>query len=438
VQNDGVITAGDTGGSLKFLGVGAGPGSTGTYQLNNGRLLPGGGIGGPELRQLRIGESRATGMMSVGDGVGGAGSARIESPDDIFVGHDGGHGTLTVESDGAITLEGSGAEFQVANGAGSTGLVLQHGGTVSTQALVTIGQGAGAAGDYRLQGGELSATGVIRIGAGGGQGSLHIENDARLVSTNTLFLAQADNAGSQGLLELLGSQATVEIGRLENQLGNDETIRWVADAGGVTPLVIDGSGGADRVQLQDPAEAAANSGVNGHGDLSGDGVALSLDLSALSASRTLLLIDNQTTESVTGFFERSTSGDLYEEGEQILGTGFNGSVSISYLGGTGNDVVLNLIAGAAASADFNGDGVVDGADFLVWQRTYGTSGQGDADGNGTVDAADLAIWRDQFGTATVAAGQRVVPEPLPAQLLVVAALTLAASVRRPLASGRGD
>jgi hypothetical protein len=50
------------------------------------------------------------------------------------------------------------------------------------------------------------------------------------------------------------------------------------------------------------------------------------------------------------------------------------------------------------SADFNGNGVVDGADFLIWQRNLGTlvnapANRGDADGDGDVDFADLGLWR---------------------------------------------
>jgi hypothetical protein len=54
------------------------------------------------------------------------------------------------------------------------------------------------------------------------------------------------------------------------------------------------------------------------------------------------------------------------------------------------------------SGDYQGDGVADGADFLVWQRLLGTSatpaGSGaDGDSSGAVDAGDLAIWQTNFG-----------------------------------------
>jgi hypothetical protein len=53
------------------------------------------------------------------------------------------------------------------------------------------------------------------------------------------------------------------------------------------------------------------------------------------------------------------------------------------------------------NADFNGDWVVDGSDFLVWQRNFGATNArltlGDADRDGTVGAGDLAVWREEFG-----------------------------------------
>jgi hypothetical protein len=53
-------------------------------------------------------------------------------------------------------------------------------------------------------------------------------------------------------------------------------------------------------------------------------------------------------------------------------------------------------------ADFNGDGNVDGRDFLAWQRGYGktdpTLSDGDANGDGSVDGSDLTLWQDQYAT----------------------------------------
>jgi len=56
-----------------------------------------------------------------------------------------------------------------------------------------------------------------------------------------------------------------------------------------------------------------------------------------------------------------------------------------------------------ANADFDGDSDVDGADFLAWQRGFGTAApnatpaDGDADGDLDVDGDDLTVWESQFG-----------------------------------------
>jgi hypothetical protein len=52
--------------------------------------------------------------------------------------------------------------------------------------------------------------------------------------------------------------------------------------------------------------------------------------------------------------------------------------------------------------DFDGDGDVDGRDFLVWQRGYGrtagaTYSDGDATRDGDVDGKDLAVWQATYG-----------------------------------------
>lgn len=54
------------------------------------------------------------------------------------------------------------------------------------------------------------------------------------------------------------------------------------------------------------------------------------------------------------------------------------------------------------AGDYNGDGQVNGRDFLAWQRSFGSTatpaGSGaDGDSSGTIDAGDLAAWQDNYG-----------------------------------------
>jgi len=76
------------------------------------------------------------------------------------------------------------------------------------------------------------------------------------------------------------------------------------------------------------------------------------------------------------------------------------------------------------NADFNNDGIVDGSDFLAWQRGFGilggaTSADGDANADGNVDSQDLAIWQTQFGTSPLTAAAVAIPEPSTAILLLL-------------------
>ncbi|MBA4106475.1 MAG: hypothetical protein C0485_12020 [Pirellula sp.] len=83
------------------------------------------------------------------------------------------------------------------------------------------------------------------------------------------------------------------------------------------------------------------------------------------------------------------------------------------------DVLTNV---TADDADFDGNGTVDGADFLIWQRGSGATGglnQGDANNDGNVNAADLEIWKTQFGTGAAIGAIGAVPEPAAVMLLAI-------------------
>jgi len=89
----------------------------------------------------------------------------------------------------------------------------------------------------------------------------------------------------------------------------------------------------------------------------------------------------------------------------------------------GRQVVFRPALGGL-TADFDRDGVVDGHDFLAWQRGFGGTGQpiasGDATGEGTINAADLAIWKQQFATyANLTVTAAAVPEPSAMMLAIL-------------------
>ena len=95
--------------------------------------------------------------------------------------------------------------------------------------------------------------------------------------------------------------------------------------------------------------------------------------------------------------------------------------------------VIAPVAAPVSNADFDGDGDVDGKDFLAWQRGFNTGttkAQGDANGDSMVNSADLAIWQSQYGTPPLSATFASVPEPSAIVLVFVSAFSCAISRQR--------
>ncbi|MEX2168650.1 MAG: NBR1-Ig-like domain-containing protein [Pirellulales bacterium] len=87
--------------------------------------------------------------------------------------------------------------------------------------------------------------------------------------------------------------------------------------------------------------------------------------------------------------------------------------------------VLTLPIAVAIDGDYNTDGAVNAADYVVWRDTRGQSGTGlPADGNsdGQIDAADHGFWRAHFGDTVDSnlLARQAVPEPSAAVLLIFA------------------
>lgn len=99
------------------------------------------------------------------------------------------------------------------------------------------------------------------------------------------------------------------------------------------------------------------------------------------------------------------------------------------------DEVYGLLGTSVGeSADFDGDGDVDGRDFLTWQRGFGLSGQtdnslGDANFDGVVDGLDLEVWQDQYGQIPMMSSINTVPECDSITMALFAALALIVQVR---------
>jgi GH35 family endo-1,4-beta-xylanase len=117
-------------------------------------------------------------------------------------------------------------------------------------------------------------------------------------------------------------------------------------------------------------------------------------------------------------------------------TGFYGQYEVTVDGQTFD---LDLTKGTSlysivvAPGDYNADGMVNAADYVIWRKTVGSPSDLRADGNGdlVIDDEDFDVWRSHFGAiyGAGAASLAGVPEPTSIALLMVACAILAARSR---------
>jgi hypothetical protein len=104
---------------------------------------------------------------------------------------------------------------------------------------------------------------------------------------------------------------------------------------------------------------------------------------------------------------------------------------VSWVGGR---IEISTITDArlipSVAGDYNGNGTVDAADYVVWRDTLGQTGDGlpaDGNDNETIDAGDYEVWKARFDhaaaiSASAAAGG--VPEPATFAIAVVTVMLL--------------
>ena len=373
--------------------------------------------------ELRSGAYLFTNQQSFQNNVGPSGSAAGSLP---------GVGFLRIKS--GATLEHSGLLYIGLNPLGTGTVTLEDGGTHIVGGALAIRDGVGT---YNMLGGHLEVGGffqVARLGQGmftqsggtlmanhtlatqqgmfiaaglGASATYEISGGSLTVAANNLgvingFVSTDPEAGgSTGIFRIVGSAPTVTIGTNYDQR-NGSRFEVVIDEGGVSPMNVGGD-----VSL-----------------LGGLGVSFN-EVPTVGQEFTIM----NYTGSLSGTFT-----DFAGFGASPLGAN---SVSLSIDYGTLFSSAVKLTVNAIQTAvpgDFNADGNVDGADFVIWQTNFpnntgtATLAMGDANADGNVDGADFVIWQTNFPTVA-GAGATPVPEPNSLLLAVMAGLGLVAARR---------
>lgn len=173
------------------------------------------------------------------------------------------------------------------------------------------------------------------------------------------------------------------------------------------------------------ATATTENDVRIHAARKSDGSVAVMILNMNTTSRTVNVAINGSSLAENGV-RYQTNGDsaLSSLNFNDLGNSFSTSVAAR---------TLQVFVIAGVPGDFNRDGIVDAADYVVWRRAQGTTLQLPNDGGigGTVGAAHYNLWRAGFGNSGVGAaaswpfGDLDVPEPASSMPAAIAVLWLA-------------
>jgi T5SS/PEP-CTERM-associated repeat protein len=355
--------------------------------------------------------------LHVGGGaiIGGAGTGTVSISNggtvSFFNGHiaAGGPGTVTV--DGAGSLFRGRQELRVGR-VGLGTLNITGGGTVEVDGNLWLGYFSGGDGVINLSDGILRLDGKMAVN--NGTGTLNFTGGRLEVAGEIdLKTALVQNGGTFAPGNSAGT-STIQVG-------------YTLDRG-TLEIDINGAGtaGVDWDLVK----------VNGAVDLLGAGGVpdgrLDVKLGfAPAIGAEFLILDNDASDPIGGTFANGPtikapySAGLYE-------------FALHYSAGTGNDVSL-ITQAVSLLGDYNGNGIVDAADYVRWRAAANTAvtpySSADGSGNGLIDEQDYLVWRSNFGltSAAIAAAiepdkQAAVPEP-PAATCISAALLIFALLR---------
>jgi hypothetical protein len=283
---------------------------------------------------------------------------------------------------GSVVLSGSGSTFaqinSLANNQGSfdinSGRNFSTVGNLTNSGLVTIGPTS-----------TLTVDGMFTQTATG-----KLKGKGKLITTKLKSSGTVSPGSSPGILEVEGDYEQDATGVLEIEIGGNVagsefdllSVTGSATIAGTLQLVIVNAGGGFSLpSIGNPvAFLTATGGVSGAFQNAGN-------LRAVAGGS---LVSWSLTPSGNGLSVAATS-------------------------------ITPL-----ADGDYDGNGFVDGADYVVWRKLAGGIDLA-ADGNrdGVIDGLDYNVWRSHFGTSGPASATMTsIPEPTSVLALVVAVLLI--------------
>lgn len=338
---------------------------------------------------------------------------------------------------GTTNVTGGGTIYTIAPAATPANLVIVEGGVFDIRSDADLTDN-----NQNGRGGVLTNAGTLRKSMTGGltviERAWQFENAGRLEVDTGTFVLESDFVHTGTGEVQVASEATLRFAGAvsgDNHFVGEGLVRFDDSyAPGLSSAAVDFAGDA-----QFSAGSVLEIEIGGTATGEYDALNISSDLNFLG----MLDLNFIEPEPESGVFE-PTTGDAFTlltwGGELAAGNTFASTVlppapamAAWSLEVIGNSLVLSLneVIPPAENADFNGDGIVNLADYTLWRDNLGSTGElgvsaGNANGDNIVDGADYGVWRSQFGSqleatgASLLAGSQAVPEPATVLLVLVA------------------
>jgi fibronectin-binding autotransporter adhesin len=324
----------------------------------------------------------------------------------------------------------TGVLTQEVRGTGTAGL--NKGGSGLLKLTTTSANGNTYAGTTNVSKGALAVNNTVSTASGVGSGNVNVtDSGSGAILGGTGFIGTSSAPSN---VTLTGAASAIGAALYPGNLNAANASPFVTSTPGI--LTIHGN-------LSFNALSSLNVDINGatagtqydqiaeHGTVTLGGAALNINLGSYTptGAETFNLIDNFGAQSVSGVFGAINGmAGTYDEGAAItLGSA---TYHITYAGGANHNDVM-LVGGAVpvgVPGDFNNNGVVDMADYVLWRN--GGPLQNEISDIGTVTALDYDDWRAHFGNTSGSGSglgsSSAVPEPTSALLALfgVAALII--------------
>jgi T5SS/PEP-CTERM-associated repeat protein len=393
-----------------FLSIGGGATSSVTLNVNGGRV-----------------ESPGTISLFRGSATTVSASGRIEAQD-IVLGFPGGTASLTVTGAGAV-LDANGTLF--AGREGTTTLTISGGADAEATTRTVIGEMGGANSTVNVtgSGSSLLAGASLTVGDGGA-GTLNVSSAGFVglsggVTVNGSSKIDLDLGGS---LEIGVSSSIANQGEIE-LTGNSE-IRGAISNAGVLRLI--NSGVTRGVTLLAESQMFAdNSSVASLVQHAGAELLFELrgasNFDNLSATGAATLGGDLVVSLAGGFAPALGAEFMILSAASVNGPFATENFSAAPLASglawdvlyTSTSVTLKVVAGIPG--DYNQNGTVDAADYVVWRKTDG-------------GFPGYNLWRTNFGepagSGSGASANATVPEPATLVMLILAAVGIGLRLRQ--------